>query len=108
MSLRNYPYSRQCRADVRSSSDIYSFYKEELSHEKDNFIHERSTVTDKGVYSVLFDIVDEAVAVYQQARDVLIGEQERNAWERFAAGYLAFHRRTPRYRLGDILRAEEY
>jgi hypothetical protein len=88
-------------------SDIFSFYKEEIAEETANFVHERAAVTDKDIYGVLFDLVDEAVAVTRNARDVLVGSKERDAWERFATGYLAFHRHTPRYRLGDILEDED-
>lgn len=84
-------------------SDIYSFYKEELSHEKTNFIHERAVVSGKGIYSVLFEVVDEAVTACQKGREMLVGEKERAAWEGYVAGYVAFHMRTPRYRLRDIL-----
>jgi hypothetical protein len=98
---------RECVELTYVCSDIFSFYKEEIAQETANFIHERAAVTEKSIYAVLFELVDESVMVTRNVRNVLVGDKERNAWERFAAGYLAFHKNTPRYCLTDILSDED-
>ena len=89
-------------------SDIFSFYKEEIAHETANFIHERAAVTEKDVSVALLDVVNEAAATVHKAHVILTGEMEKQAWERFIAGYVAFHRRSPRYQLDELFGDQDF
>ncbi|KAI0820535.1 Trichodiene synthase-domain-containing protein [Trametes gibbosa] len=84
------------------ANDVFSFYKEELDHETHTFVHERALLTQKTVAEVMSELVDEAVAACDRVRAILQGGKEREAWESFLAGYVAWHRFTPRYRLDEV------
>ncbi|KAH9846555.1 Trichodiene synthase-domain-containing protein [Lenzites betulinus] len=84
------------------ANDVFSFYKEELDHETHTFVHERALITGKTVGEVLSELVDEAVIACDRVRAILQGEKERQVWESFLAGYVAWHRFTPRYRLDEV------
>ena len=84
-------------------SDVFSFYKEELSHETKNFVHDLAIVTNKDVASVLYDVVDEIVVSANNVRRILVGEKEKERWEEFICAYVAFHLETPRYRLHEVV-----
>ena len=83
-------------------SDILSFYKEELAGEKTNFVHDRALVTGKSVSEVLSELLDEVVTAVERARVLLKGEKEKQVWERFIAGYVAYHFHSARYRLVEL------
>ncbi|GJE84570.1 terpenoid synthase [Phanerochaete sordida] len=89
------------------ANDIYSFHKEILANDVHNYILERVEVTGKDLPTVLDDLVDEAAVACDNARHILQGEKEKQAWETFVAGYAAFHRYTPRYRLKELYGDEE-
>ncbi|EKM53549.1 uncharacterized protein PHACADRAFT_125351 [Phanerochaete carnosa HHB-10118-sp] len=84
------------------ASDILSFYKEEMAGERHNFVHDRAHVTGKDIKTVLSDILDEVVGAVERARNILQGGKERETWERFLAGYVAFHFLSPRYKLAQL------
>ncbi|PSR80103.1 hypothetical protein PHLCEN_2v6804 [Hermanssonia centrifuga] len=84
------------------ANDILSFYKEELAGETGNFVHDQAIVTGYTVEKVLSDLLDEVVVSVNRARVLLKGEKERQTWEQFLAGYVAFHFFSPRYRLLDL------
>lgn len=84
-------------------SDILSFYKEEVSGERGNYLHSRATVTQKDVNDVLKEVIKEVVKAVERVRSVLNGDKEKEAWDNFVTGYAAFHYATPRYRLTEIL-----
>ncbi len=69
-------------------------------------IHDRVSVTGKTVPEVLSDLLDEAVSSVERARVILQGEKEKETWERFIAGYVAFHFLSPRYRLKELTGSE--
>ena len=79
-----------------------SFYKEELAGEINNFVHDRARVTSKEVQEVLQDILDDVIAAVARARLILQGTKEKETWERFLAGYVAFHFLSPRYKLAAL------
>ena len=87
-------------------SDILSFYKEEMAGEKDTFVRDRANVTGKDVEAVLLDILDEVIGAVQRARDILQGDKEKQTWEKFLAGYVAFHFLSPRYKLTELISHE--
>ena len=84
-------------------SDIFSLYKEELSGECNNYIHDRMETSQKSLAGVLAEIVDDSVASVERARQKLHGAKEREAYEQFMTGYVFFHFSTPRYKLKDLL-----
>lgn len=84
-------------------SDILSFYKEELSGEKHNFINERGAATNRGAAGALFDTVDETVACVNNMRSVLEGTKELEACEAAIEGVVLWHRFEKRYKLAEVL-----
>ncbi|EKM53546.1 uncharacterized protein PHACADRAFT_125341 [Phanerochaete carnosa HHB-10118-sp] len=84
-------------------SDILSFYKEELAGDTKNFIHDRARVTGKDTRTVVVELLEDVVAAVHRVREILEGEKEREAWERFLSGYIAFHLLTPRYQLATLV-----
>lgn len=83
-------------------NDVLSFYKEELAGDTKNFIHDRARVTGKHAHIVALELLEEVIASVHRVRDILQGEKERDAWERFLTGYVSFHLTTPRYKLMDV------
>ena len=69
-------------------------------------MHDRARVTGKNVEQVLSDILDEVVSAVERARTILQGDKERETWERFLAGYVAFHFLSPRYKLMELISHE--
>ena len=51
----------------------------------------------------LSDTAQDVVNAVKAVRAVLQGDEERQAWEKFAAKYIAFHILLPRYHLLDLL-----
>jgi hypothetical protein len=88
-------------------SDILSFYKEELVGEKDNYIHSRARVTNQLPHVVVKDVADEIELLIADTRSILKGEKEKQTWEIFMKGYIAFHYITPRYKLLELLDGED-
>ena len=84
-------------------SDIFSFYKEELDGERDNYVHDRAIVTGRPVAEILPLIADELVEAVDRTRILLRGDREREAWERFMSGFAAFHYFSSRYRLTELI-----
>ncbi|EKM53556.1 uncharacterized protein PHACADRAFT_211235 [Phanerochaete carnosa HHB-10118-sp] len=84
-------------------NDLCSLYKVELVGEKDNFIHDRAYVTSKDIEATLMDTLEDAVDAVNRGREILEGEQERQAWESHVMGYVAFHSMIPRYKLEELL-----
>ncbi|KAI0962583.1 terpene cyclase [Taiwanofungus camphoratus] len=84
-------------------NDILSFYKEELAEETGNYIHGRAAVTGKPVLETLSQVIDETVAANQRVYTILGDGDAKDAWERFAKGYICFHIGNARYRLLELL-----
>lgn len=85
---------------------MLSFYKEELAGETANFVHDRAKVSGKTVAEVLSEVLEEVVGSVNRARVLLRGEKEKEAWERFITGYVAFHFYSPRYQLIELTGSE--
>lgn len=66
-------------------------------------MHDRAAVTGTDAATALRDMTNEMVDAIAKARIVLAGSKERDAWESFMAGYIAYHRLSPRYRLDEVL-----
>ncbi|KAF4610846.1 hypothetical protein D9613_006485 [Agrocybe pediades] len=84
------------------ANDIFSFYKEELQGETNNYIHNRAFLTGKHVAITFQEICDETVAAYERITSLLENTKAAPLWKRFVNGYLAFHLNVPRYRLREI------
>lgn len=65
-------------------------------------MHDRARVTEQDVQMVLSDILDELVSAVDRARGILQGAKEKETWERFLAGWVAFHFFSPRYKLSYL------
>lgn len=83
-------------------SDLCSFYKEEVAGETANLVHDRAAVTKRDAATTLRDITNEMIDGITKVRLVLEGQKEKDAWENFMAGYIAYHRLSPRYLLDDV------
>ncbi|KAF9554336.1 terpenoid synthase [Agrocybe pediades] len=84
------------------ANDIFSFYKEELQGETNNYMHNRAFLTGKHVAITFQEIFDETVAAYERITSLLENTKAAPIWKRFVNGYLAFHLNVPRYRLREI------
>ncbi|KAF3927246.1 hypothetical protein ABW20_dc0107968 [Dactylellina cionopaga] len=88
---------------VSICNDIFSFYKEELNGDTDNYIRNRTHYENKDVMSVLKDIIGDLVDSHDRIFTVLKGrEQYMKAWHNHAMGSIAFHKLTKRYRLWEV------
>ena len=67
-----------------------------------NFVHDRAVVTGQTVCEVLSGLLQEVVTSVERARVLLKGAKEKETWEHFLAGYVAFHFYSPRYRLAEL------
>ncbi len=85
---------------------MLSFYKEELAGETANFVHDRAKVSGKNVAEVLSEVWQEVIGSVSRARALLQGDKEKETWERFIAGYVAFHFYSPRYQLVELTGSE--
>lgn len=84
------------------SSDIFSFYKEELEGETHNYIHDRARVTQKTAELALIDVVNDVVDAVERARAIVQTDLEKETLERFFVGYVVFHFISQRYHLYDL------
>lgn len=85
-----------------TTSDILSFYKEELEGDDQNVVHTRALASRREPSAVLASIVDEVIDSMGRC-EILLPAKELQAWEGFLSGYLTFHYLAPRYRLDEIL-----
>ncbi|KAM5542954.1 hypothetical protein V8D89_003338 [Ganoderma adspersum] len=92
---------------LNSSNDVLSFYKEELSGETANYVHIRATTDEMTPVETLRLLADETLACEEKIR-VFIGEDHElmAIWRSLEQGFLAFHMKTPRYRLMDLTISE--
>ncbi|GJE96507.1 hypothetical protein PsYK624_127040 [Phanerochaete sordida] len=88
---------------IFNANDILSFYKEELSGDTKNFVHDCAHITSRDAHSFVRELLEGLVAAVHAVRGILDGEKERDAWERWLTGYISFHILTPRYRLADLI-----
>ena len=92
-----------CVADIIcGDSDIFSFYKEELAGERNNYVHNRRAASGQTLSETLAAIVNDAVASVERGRHNLKGKKSREVYEQYVRGYIYMHFSTPRYYLDDI------
>ena len=84
------------------TSDIFSFYKEELVGETANFIHDRAIAEGTSTAQALDVTIEETVQAAQNIRCALKDNKERAVWEGFMTNYVAFHYYTARYKLREL------
>ena len=102
VSLIRYGLHAPWRALTSYTSDILSFYKEELEGDDRNVVHCRAKWSGKDVHNILKDIVDEVTEAIASSRSFLSGK-EREAAEAYMSGYISFHYLAPRYRMDEII-----
>ncbi|GJE96500.1 hypothetical protein PsYK624_126970 [Phanerochaete sordida] len=85
------------------ANDVLSFYKEELSGDTKNFVHDSARVTNKDTHSLVRELVDRIVTGVHTVRAILEGGKEREAWEHWLTGYVSWHILAPRYRLASLV-----
>ncbi|KAK2002929.1 longiborneol synthase [Colletotrichum falcatum] len=91
------------------SNDVLSFYKEELSGDHRNYVHNRAMANGRPVLTELEAIKDEAVEAAERAGKILKGRGKYEQSMRDSVrGLLAMHTTNPRYKLKDLGLAEEH
>ncbi|KAG8824669.1 hypothetical protein FRC19_001301 [Serendipita sp. 401] len=86
------------------TNDILSFYKEELAHETNNYIHLRAAVARRRPVQVLRDLVDESLHASNSVESILKRNTVAlNAWLTFKTGYITFHISQDRYKLSELM-----
>ncbi|KAK6214998.1 longiborneol synthase [Colletotrichum tabaci] len=91
------------------SNDVMSFYKEELSGDTRNYVHNRAMATGKPVLTELEEVKNEVVEAANRASTILKGRgRYEQSLRESVRGLLAMHTANPRYRLGDLGLAEEH
>lgn len=91
----------------RLFSDLCSFYKEEIAGETSNLVHDRALVSGKDITAALREMTNDMIEGVEKARLVLVGNREKGAWENFMAGYITYHRLSPRYRLDEVFGGDD-
>ncbi|THH13952.1 hypothetical protein EW146_g6325 [Bondarzewia mesenterica] len=88
-------------------NDILSFYKEEVAHETDNYVHTVSQVSGLSPAQVLSQTIERAVTANDRVTTILSESDDSadelvTAWQSFVRGYVAFHMQHDRYRLTEL------
>lgn len=84
-------------------SDFYSFYKEAIAGETENYVSLLAAANRQSALKTMEDLVNRLAEVDRLIKESLRDGPERAAWESFTAGYAEFHLHTPRYRLKELL-----
>ncbi|KAK2011370.1 longiborneol synthase [Colletotrichum eremochloae] len=91
------------------SNDVLSFYKEELSGDTRNYVHNRAMATGRPVLTELEVLKDEVVESANRAAKILKGRGKyEQSMHDSVRGLLAMHTANPRYKLQDLGLAEEH
>ncbi|GKT64788.1 longiborneol synthase [Colletotrichum tofieldiae] len=91
------------------SNDVMSFYKEELSGDTRNYVHNRAMATGKPVLAELEEVKDEVVGAANRASAIFKGRGKyEKSFHDSVRGLLAMHTTNPRYKLKDFGLAEEH
>ena len=84
-------------------SDLFSFYKESLDEEQENYIHQYAQIYNRTIKEVVDDILSKTLASMEKVRCILGEGKAREAWESFASGYTHFLLYCPRYELCEVV-----
>ncbi|KAH8100283.1 Trichodiene synthase-domain-containing protein [Cristinia sonorae] len=98
--VRTFPYISEFAC---YGNDLYSFYKEEIVGETENYVSQHAAARGQPSVKSLQDIADKLVEIDSRVREILGDGPEKKAWESFIIGYAEFHLHTPRYRLKEII-----
>lgn len=86
-----------------------SFYKEELSGDTRNYIHNRASCTEKPVLTVVDEVNKEAIQSARRIEAILKDQGKyEQSWKDSVRGYMAMHTTNPRYRLEELNLGEEH
>ncbi|KDR81222.1 hypothetical protein GALMADRAFT_61275, partial [Galerina marginata CBS 339.88] len=83
-------------------NDVLSFHKEYLAGETNNYLSNRSRVTQRTMIDTLQDAVDDTLAAHARVTKLLKNTDAALPWKRYVNGYLAFHFTLNRYRLHEL------
>ncbi|KAI8986211.1 terpenoid synthase [Trametes punicea] len=88
---------------IGAVNDILSFYKEELAHETNNYIHLRAAAEQRSCLTVLRTLVDEVLETTHRL-DQLVDDDPELAvlWRGYVQRFLEFSVKASRYRLKDL------
>lgn len=85
------------------SSDILSFYKEELLGDTANYISLYAACHNTKKDAVFRQLSDECATAYEGAVQILQCDREAyEAWLAFCRGYVSWHASLRRYRLEEL------
>jgi hypothetical protein len=91
---------------INRVNDIFSFYKEELAGEDDNFVHMRAKTSGKDVIITLEDICDETIELVNNISATLATDTAAYlAFQGYLSGYIRFHLSTTRYCMKELMMA---
>ncbi|KAK7688330.1 hypothetical protein QCA50_008702 [Cerrena zonata] len=88
---------------INGVNDIFSFYKESLAGEANNYIHQYAQAHEKTLEDAIDDLVRNTISSVEKVRDILGEGKAKDAWERFISGYTCYHLYCPRYRLNEVV-----
>lgn len=85
------------------SSDLLSFFKEELAGETLNYVSMSAKANGINKLQALKKLADETAQCYQRASQLLQSIPEAwDAFREFAVGYVEFHVLSVRYKLDQL------
>jgi len=90
---------------INRLNDTFSFYKEDLDGEVDNYVHMQAKLVGCTPLESLERVSHEGTRLYKQIVRILTETsslKELASFKRFSRGYIRFHLSTPRYRLEDV------
>lgn len=89
--------------DYLSISDIFSFYKEELSGDDVNYVSLVAALHKISKIEALILVANNVADAHQRALRILSpSEGALDAYARFSHGYVGFHASSDRYKLGEL------
>ncbi len=84
-------------------NDITSFYKEECEGDTHNLVSLLAEACGEPKSKALCYVVEKCMEAHERTLLILLPHKEaQGVYKEFVKGYLAFHLRTERYRLGEL------
>ncbi|KAJ0366607.1 hypothetical protein COL154_003839 [Colletotrichum chrysophilum] len=88
---------------------LCSFYKEELSGDTRNYIHNRALTTGRPLLQIVEETKEETMSCARRVATILKGRGTYEAsWNECVAGYIAMHTTNARYRFAEMGLGEEH
>jgi hypothetical protein len=89
------------------TSDILSFYKEELKNDDGNYISLLASIKGISKLEALDSMIDSTVEAQDRVGLALARDEKAKAdWDKFREGYVAFHVAVGRYKLEELSLAQ--